>query len=216
MLQERVLSPRAIHFGAQLLFWGCYKKRAYEVHHESPPLTLNFVDEPYYVPLRPTLQDLNIPTRDEKSHSALVFQIYEKWHRTIEACSRCKLSKERDKLLAIAGFTQYLQASLNDECLAGLRRTQIYIDLCWISNSSYVREIPFANADRPSGWHAPSWSWAFANNEVLWPTFAESKPESLITLLNATASPSDSPDPIAGFLRTHGRLRSINSEIFRF
>lgn len=133
MLQERFLSPRAIHFGSQQLFWECYETRACEVHPEGlrTPVPTDFDYEFYYMPMRSILQDLNFQHLGKKSRSALIGQVYEKWHIMIQAYRGCKLSKEEDKLLIISGLAQYFQASLNNELLAGLWRSQICWDLCW-------------------------------------------------------------------------------------
>lgn len=67
--------------------------------------------------------------------------------------SRCALTKETDKLVALSGLSKELQRVLQDDYLAGLWRRDLECQLLWEVRSSY-------HGRRPSVYVAPSWSWA--------------------------------------------------------
>lgn len=80
------------------------------------------------------------------------------WKAIVSHYSKCNLSVETDKLVAISGIAQRMKKLLGTEYLTGLWRSELEVQLLWevdISSSP--------NSNRSSRYVAPTWSWASIN-----------------------------------------------------
>jgi hypothetical protein len=75
------------------------------------------------------------------------------WGEIVKNYTKRQLTYEKDKLPAISGIVSRFQASADDECLAGLWKSDLMKELLW--NVS-----PTQSARKPEKYRAPSWSWA--------------------------------------------------------
>ncbi|KAL8919614.1 MAG: hypothetical protein Q9172_004917 [Xanthocarpia lactea] len=131
------------------------------------------------------------------------------WARLLEKYCRSKLTKESDRLVAISGLAQEMQARLNDKYLAGLWESILPSQLLWRIESFTPSLILDFNADsgkeaklktelnskastdpkkqadpvgaRPSYRRAPSWSWAAIEGPI-----ASSRPSRSGSLISVT------------------------------
>jgi hypothetical protein len=149
--QERLLSPRNLHFGASQLFWECDTCSNCEIspirmnpHEPSPALRLN-----------PILREVGC---DSEFHT----RVYDTWDSIVGMYSKAKLTKERDKLIAISGIAKKLGPIVNDRYLAGLWLRPLVSQLLWFVKPE---EIVY----RPKIYVAPSWSWA----SVIGPVYSD-------------------------------------------
>jgi len=118
VFQERLLSPRTIHFSNQL-FWECRELEAAESYPMGLPEKLGLVmDEEYEVDWRFCF---------ELTHKERLFNLkvdpgsrYSVWQDIVESFTSCELTYERDKLVALSGLVSELQSTMDDEYLAGL------------------------------------------------------------------------------------------------
>lgn len=74
--------------------------------------------------------------------------------------SKCQITREEDKLVAISGMAQRMHQVTNDIYLAGLWRSSLPYNLLW-SVLSHIR------ASRPIKYRAPSWSWAALEGQIM-------------------------------------------------
>jgi hypothetical protein len=119
VLQERLLSPRTIHFASQL-FWECRMHQACETHPNGMPEgDLMYTDESGY-PLPISLK--NWPED---------FEGTDFWIDVVRNYGRCSITKPEDRLIAIAGVAKSIQPFLNDEYLAGLWKKDLPHNLVW-------------------------------------------------------------------------------------
>jgi hypothetical protein len=129
--QERLLSPRFLHFGKDELVWECLEESVCECGGYS----------------------LDRWTKGKYGYS-LADSATTKWRRMIEEYSTKTLSFGSDRLPALSGL-----AKSNRDCpyeyLAGLWSNSLQFDLLWRVDKS---DLP--NATRPTVYRAPSWSWA--------------------------------------------------------
>jgi hypothetical protein len=131
-LQERLLSPRTLHFSKTELFWECRHCDASESFPEGLP----------------EFQQQHIFHRD---HSKPLSEI---WHTIVRLYTAGKLTFATDKLIAISGIAQRVQEENGDQYLAGLWRKHIELQLLWCQQS------PGSRLPKGSEYRAPSWSWA--------------------------------------------------------
>ena len=141
--QERVLSPRTLHFTRRELLWECRSESDCECrdtvsHYWSGNLGL---------------------MKQEKSRIYRELAQPQLWRQIVLEYSSLDLTLEKDKLPVLSGLAQRAQELRKDRYLAGLWSRTLVDDLCW-------------RADRPKGqlqeWRAPSWSWASVNGRVTW------------------------------------------------
>ncbi|KAH6625562.1 heterokaryon incompatibility protein-domain-containing protein, partial [Boeremia exigua] len=140
--QERVLSPRVVHFGPDELYWEC------RVGNTCECSDWRYVEESEYLPTRLGRRfetDKPYPTQ-----SGL-------WHFVVRQYTRKKLQYETDIFPALQGVAKSLQHY--GDYYAGLWRSEtLLLDLLWCS----------WDHSRPAVCRAPSWSWASVTGRVYW------------------------------------------------
>jgi hypothetical protein len=146
VFQERVLSPRVLHFGRHQLFWECRESQRQEKHPDELKLnfsakwnTKSFWEKPF--------------VNDEKDHSLT-------WQSMITAYSGTNLTVSDDKLIALSGVAKRFASMTGDTYVAGLWRRSLERELLWYLNDAVKR------SPRPTQYCAPSWSWASVKGQV--------------------------------------------------
>ncbi|KAH7137911.1 heterokaryon incompatibility protein-domain-containing protein [Dendryphion nanum] len=177
VVQERVLSPRVLHFGQRQVFWECQQQSACEAHPQTIP--------EMGVVYRPAANQKHKPTflsdwkilieHSDKSHEhrEIYMDPFRQWRRMVELYSKCNLTRPEDKLIAISGLATDMKRilkSLDPGCphnyLAGLWEERLGEDLSWSLRNP---------GKRPELERAPSWSWASVDGEVIWWSWAFSE-----------------------------------------
>ena len=161
-LQERLLSSRNLHFTEHQIYWECMKLTACETFPEG----LLTGKDKFGRSLR-KLRALKNDDSDVLDPLQNVERIYQIWFRVCEGYSRCFLTKETDKLVAISGIATHFQRRLHnlgspDVYLAGLWRSRLIKNLLWYVESDMDGRAIQSNSEssrRPSDYRAPSWSW---------------------------------------------------------
>jgi hypothetical protein len=166
VLQERLLSPRIVHFSTDQVFWQCKYQLACEtfpggLKHRSGEITNNI----FVTTLERTRNacrnslwgELRGPWSDSRSES-LLDSVHEEWWKTIEQYSSCCLSKDEDILVAIQGLANEMQETVKDNYLAGLWQSRLEEGLMWYTQDGKPIRC------RP--WRAPTWSWASIKGKV--------------------------------------------------
>ena len=137
--QERFLAPRTLHFGALQLFWECRENNACETF----PISL-----PEHFPVEQGWVYVN----DAGS------ELYELWRSIMISYSQGRLTHDSDKLVAISGVARNIAQQFRGEYVAGMWRENLIEQLLWF--------VSGAPEPRPSGYRAPSWSWASVNGAI--------------------------------------------------
>ncbi|KAL3426699.1 heterokaryon incompatibility protein [Phlyctema vagabunda] len=130
-LQERLLSPRALHFSKTELFWECHHCDASESFPEGSP----------------EFDHQHIFHRDQKPISEI-------WDTVVKSYTGGKLTFPSDKMVAISGIAKKAFEENQDQYLAGLWRKDIEFQILWIGAHGGRRLLT------GSKYRAPSWSWA--------------------------------------------------------
>jgi hypothetical protein len=108
VMQEQQLSPRLLHFGKHQLFWHCWgdpggRGQACETLPKGTPYVPGFRRAHQH-----GLQML-IPADFRQT---LGINMYLEWHLLIMAYSRCEITHESDRLIAISGLaSKFAEAS---------------------------------------------------------------------------------------------------------
>lgn len=172
VLQERLLARRILHFGKQQIMWQCKSKTLAEAFCDTDQPTEGQIPEDVENMLRKQFHtetkassdselDPSTTTNLSLTRSPIVRSenynmqdnIYDQWYHVIGKYGTLSLTKQSDKLPAIAGIARQVQIATGDTYLAGLWKSDIERGLQW----SYQPLGILVNSPTP---RAPSWSWA--------------------------------------------------------
>jgi len=176
VLQERILSPRTVHFAQKQVFWQCRQQEACETFPDalpqwSSPATALWSTWTNSTSFRKQLDEL-------KSHGQNIAppgtraNLYASWDKLLKTYTSCGLTRQEDKFVAISSLVKEMQSVTGDEWLAGFWKTQIIKHFCWrvewesIYLTGMMAQGERLPISRPSCWRAPSWSWASTNLPV--------------------------------------------------
>lgn len=163
--QERLLSPRTVHFARGQLFWECGEKVACELFPRRIPPGLYNAH-----PKRLNLELLRSGGLYERRQSGDLerwgfAKALAVWAGVVFIYTFAELTVETDKLIAISALAwcwQHLVGG-NIQYLAGMWRKNFATQLLWRSFGGVYASI------QQEEWRAPSWSWASINGPILMP-----------------------------------------------
>jgi hypothetical protein len=152
VFQERLLSPRLIHFTRTQVFWDFATMSACETYPDGLPQPLDTGSTDRY--WRWKLQDssdLNkfLPTVIDPS-------LEQFWRSAVRIYTGCQLSVGDDKLVAIWGIAGFLISALKETYGEGLWERNLEEQLAW----HVVPGGTLGRSSRPLPLRAPTWSWA--------------------------------------------------------
>jgi hypothetical protein len=223
-LQERVLSPRIIHYATDQLYFECESGMKSEDN-------FNFTDIFFSLDRLIATQCIPLQEHGIPSSGGVSFIVGRNargfgrrweggWISLVENYSRRKLMVEQDKLPAIAGLASVIIAETGDKYFAGLWAAHIYEDLCW---RVYCREEyfdPYKNgtsapkkgktidsATKPREYRAPSWSWASLDAPIKYIPLSYSKLTASVTGISTIPAREDD-------LNRVGRLKGGKIDIW--
>ena len=212
VVQERLLAPRIMHFSSQQIYWECRTCRASETLPKGLP------ERPTFKIGAPSIEDegndwqktikktKELCVRLKSPPTPRKYMEVRQWDEIVSAYTKCGLTKEKDKLIAISGIADCFEEKMKDDYLAGLWRSVLPYQLLW-------RVEDPASTRRPEEYRAPSWSWAAIEGEVK-ETFhiqQEDKvgKDTCVTILEArvTIPSSEVTDNVTGgHIKMSGRL----------
>ncbi|KAF2032785.1 HET-domain-containing protein, partial [Setomelanomma holmii] len=154
--QERLLSPRVVHFADDMLYWECKEITAceldnYNVHENAlrDPIRMSRGSND------PELLPYDGPKRRGDDHKS---RVRRNWHLIVRQYTRCNLTFRQDMLPALQGVANYVQNERKCSYYAGIWEDNAWFDLLW-----YLKEPAAA---RNPQYRAPSWSWASTEGGV--------------------------------------------------
>jgi hypothetical protein len=171
-LQEGLLSPRTVSYGAQQMIWECPCYQADEggritkatEDYRAKGFIQNLIRIQKTQVMKPQsfLEKLNLqsskPEKWWKSYA--IADPYDKWNDIAEQFMCRSLTKDFDALPALSGLARVFQHILKDEYCAGLWKKDILSTLMWNRSPRYPADSSTRfDLARPSGYLAPSWSW---------------------------------------------------------
>jgi hypothetical protein len=140
-LQERLLSPRVLHFTPNEIFFECLKSVHCECHRKRK--ISETVPKAY---IHSSSAGSDLPVNDSSV-----------WRSLVSTYSTLEMTYPSDKLVAIGGLAKKF-AQPGNRYLAGLWSKSLINDLVWRTQGKDLcpRTI----------WRAPSWSWASVEGRV--------------------------------------------------
>ncbi|KAF6817732.1 hypothetical protein CMUS01_12029 [Colletotrichum musicola] len=154
VFQERLLSPRVLHFGERQILWECESKDAAEIYPEDLPVDLSW-----------SFKRFKGFTLDDTAKAPGDFRIYLYWAEIVKAYTVCKLTFPSDKLIALSAVAKRMTRFHGDEYVAGMWRRYLERELIW--------SVSERHADRsarpimtPPAYSPPSWSWAATEGRI--------------------------------------------------
>ena len=176
VMQERLLSPRMLHFGPRGIYWTCLLGSAseHDVEGTGAPSTGELLPDTQQM-FGPSVEQINWRPHIQLIEGRHDFQslltgqsgsfkieslqdFHRTWAKLVWQYTRCKLTKPNDKLVALSGLAQRIKEETGFRYHAGLWEQTILYDLCWFRSR---RPEP-----RPPEYRAPSWSWASAEGVI--------------------------------------------------
>ncbi|KAI0970600.1 heterokaryon incompatibility protein-domain-containing protein [Xylaria arbuscula] len=194
VLQERILSPRVVHYDAEEIRWECPAMT--DCQCGGMVVIANFKLD-YYSGLKP-------------NGTPLPYQ----WMRISERYSTLKFTYESDRLVALAGLAeQGVQSRKGGKYLAGLWESNLAHQLCWQITNTHRR---------PETRLVPSWSWLsifgtvrYTNRMDFTSTCStiDFQIMEVSCLSTEGAAPTTSTSPIVGFIRLKGQALRMRAEL---
>ncbi|KAH8671600.1 heterokaryon incompatibility protein-domain-containing protein [Xylariales sp. PMI_506] len=145
VFQERMLSPRIIHFAQNQLYFECRELRASERFPSRIPN--RFVIN--------TFRD-RLPSHGS---GGMNMELMNVWDEILRNYTTLKLSRTTDKLVAISAILRQLSdaMSIGGKLFAGLWEYSFLGQLCWQASN-------YASTSKSSS--APSWSWVSIDGPI--------------------------------------------------
>ncbi|KAF3043498.1 hypothetical protein E8E12_009752 [Didymella heteroderae] len=153
ILQESYLSPRTIHFSDWQLQWECRHGFTAEAWPFRFP---DMVVGPY---LPQAVESVKMQLGSDLA----ALDIHFKWASLVRRYMGCQLTRETDRLIAFSAIAREFATVMNDTYVAGLWKNEIVSQLDW---SVHERHRKFTH---PTGYIAPSWSWASVGAKIQFP-----------------------------------------------
>ena len=162
VVQERLLSPRVLHFGRTQIAWECRELDACETYSDGLPAAQENAQS--------TIKGLDPDTDGKKlqsmgdSGSSPNLHAYHLWSKIVTLYTAGELTVPSNKLVALSGLAKKMQIMLKDEYLAGLWRITLASGLLWmVLNGKQANGLP---STRPAQYRAPSWAWATLDGHI--------------------------------------------------
>jgi hypothetical protein len=201
--QERLLSPRTVHFTDDMLRWECLELLTCELN-----VTLNgfqVLDKAALMVPRahdPTRTESHTNDRTrhhEPPRSFMKQRVRTNWYIIVSQYTKCELTFSKDVLPALQGIAKHVQGERQCAYYAGLWEDTLISDLLWI--------VHIRDPIKPREYRAPSWSWASAGGYVNWLSVLDIELRNEASIISVETTPAGD-DPLgevtAGMLKLKG------------
>ncbi|TGO60951.1 hypothetical protein BCON_0031g00290 [Botryotinia convoluta] len=137
-LQERLLSPRTLHFSKHQVILECHTRTYFETFDQAEDARFGTSSQ---------LKDL---------HSGNFW--YAAWNEIVKLYTRSRLTISSDKLVALSGIAKYFANKYNAQYLSGIWKEHLPSALLWHGERNCrERHLPL---------RGPTWSWASVDTEI--------------------------------------------------
>jgi Heterokaryon incompatibility protein (HET) len=143
VLQERVLSPRTIFYGADMLYWECGECVASE-HNVRMQSADGQRGPNFTIPVKSKLKALLSTSLEVETD-----QLSQLWCYMLFAYTQARMTFASDKWIALAGVANKIAGRCNSRLIAGMWEADLISELLWKTQQ------PGHRLENGS----PSWSW---------------------------------------------------------
>lgn len=205
VLQERLLSPRILHFGLDQMLWECEE------------LTFACETFPHGMPSSAPQDASSVASPFAMDH--LSGDRRRDWWSLLEDYTYRQLSyPAKDKFVALSGIIERVQMNMADTYVAGLFTKELPLALLWnVKHSALNRDQP---AVFDGMYRAPSWSWASLDDAVNFklPAIYEEHLDGMGTcsfaeVLSVSSTPADPAIPTGCITDARLVLRSFSAHV---
>ncbi|KAF2146188.1 uncharacterized protein K452DRAFT_263819 [Aplosporella prunicola CBS 121167] len=156
-VQERLLSPRILHFGSAQISWECNEEEflleSLPEAHENPVTSPHRI-WPFSIPMTQESTSSN----QIQGHSLTTLR--SAWWTIVEVYAKGGLTKpHKDKFVALAGIAERFASLYGHDYLAGIFRCDFPVCLLW-------NTLPGSSRPTEDGYRAPTWSWASVDGPI--------------------------------------------------
>ncbi|KAJ1334082.1 HET domain-containing protein [Microdochium nivale] len=163
VLQERLLSPRVLHFAKNQLFWECREHSAAECYPDRLPRSVRNSLPAMFKKLDPASRSKNLHRRGGNGDESMFY--HQVWNSIVRAYSATRLTHGSDKLIALSGVAKYFAPRIGDVYVVGMWRKYLASSLLWHVKDEAQGDGSASN--RPEVYRAPSFSWASVDGQVV-------------------------------------------------
>lgn len=191
VFQERVLSPRVLHFSQSQVIWECFEMNKCETFPRFSP----YPSEARFERGLKTV-DAFFESADDQDDKTMSVNVYSQWNHLVKNYSRCALTRPDDRLIAMSGIAAMFKKNSGDEYLAGLWRSRLVEGLNWVVTDP---------VKRPENWpRVPSWSWAAVDSAVLPQSTNLPRDDDLVEIISAAVE--ETPTTCIGWRHIRGAI----------
>ncbi|KAH7408227.1 heterokaryon incompatibility protein-domain-containing protein [Phaeosphaeria sp. MPI-PUGE-AT-0046c] len=162
VFQERMLAPRVLHFTDSQIFWDCGTLSACEGLPNGLPLPLDdsaSTDRHWRGRLQESSSLAHAPLSGVNDDSLEGF-----WSSAVLNYTRCDLTNQGDKSVAIWSIAKLVRDAWNEEYGAGLWGAALEEQLAW-----RVADTKASERHVHLQWKQPSWSWTSVQGAIVLP-----------------------------------------------
>ncbi|KAE8361379.1 heterokaryon incompatibility protein-domain-containing protein [Aspergillus caelatus] len=192
VFQERILSPRTIHFTNSQLVWEC--RELYEMEDRLPFVTAQGT--------------LSLAMNREISPDR-IRQIWYDWLIGFGYSSR-KFTMMEDRLIAIAGIARSLHERTGVPYIAGLWTNNLGFGLGWLEKPKHRTQYHSQPSNKFNSRRRPTWTWASTDQEFQYSLRDFEEDRDFHYVDNTMKTLGDVNDPftiiIGGWLKIRGRV----------
>lgn len=166
VFQERLLSPRTIHFTDQELYFECRAKQTCECGppiggDTLPLLTLQEEFALLFDSKTVAGDSTSINHPHEQSKQSNERSVQKLWRRIVTEYSKLSLTHDTDIFPALQGVAKQMQCTRTGSYYAGIWEDNFLEDLYW--------RYDYPVSTLCNDYRAPTWSWAAQKGLVKWP-----------------------------------------------
>ncbi len=173
VFQERMLSPRILHFHTGELVWECQHSTECECSRYSRMVPLrektdgNLKRQFMQLSSMNCVDGFNIQTGQGVLHSK-----YDLWYRFVEAYTKLNITYDSDILPALAGLAKSFKdiGDTGNHYVAGIWEEDLLRGLLW-RRVPLDAVVPVVKATQPYADKVPTWSWASGKGDMFGITF---------------------------------------------
>ncbi|KAH9896204.1 heterokaryon incompatibility protein [Xylariomycetidae sp. FL2044] len=164
VLQERLLSPRVLHYGRRQLFWECREHDAAEMYPDGLPGMCRTTVYANFKSFDPEALHEKLKARRRAGEDKPRPVHYDKWHDIVQSYANTRLTQSGDKMIALSGIAKRFAGFTGDEYVAGMWRRYLEGELLW--HVGDCQQMDGSPSVRPTEYRAPSFSWASVDGKT--------------------------------------------------
>ncbi|KAK4452705.1 heterokaryon incompatibility protein-domain-containing protein [Podospora aff. communis PSN243] len=196
VLQERILSPRTIHYDKDQMLWECRRMRRCQ----------NGVPESAVTVSSTRLWDGRL-----QFDAAHLHKFWWDWYDMLEDFTGRGITVGDDRLPALSGIAHVMERVTKGGYVAGLWKQHFPWGLLWKKRNDWLGS--------PGKYRAPSWSWASLDGRVQFPDRTDieggtARSASDVEIIKAAVQPASAFDPCGkvtqGYIQLNGHIIQVD------